>query len=51
MIDNSDLLIAYVKYSWGGAARTLEYAKRRRMEIIYIDVECTKECIKKEIKE
>lgn len=36
MVDNSDLLIAYVKYSWGGAARTLEYAKRRRMEIIFI---------------
>lgn len=51
MIDNSDLLIAYVKYSWGGAARTLEHAKRRRMEIIYLDLECTKECIKKEIKE
>ena len=29
MIDNSKLLIAYVKYSWGGAARTLEYAKRK----------------------
>lgn len=36
MIDNSDLLIAYVKYSWGGAAKTLEYAMRRRIEIIFI---------------
>lgn len=36
MVDNSDLLIAYVNYSWGGAAKTLEYAKRRRIEIIFI---------------
>lgn len=36
MIDNSDLLIAYVKYSWGGAARTLEYAKRQRIGILSI---------------
>lgn len=30
MIDSADIIIAYVKYSWGGAARTLEYAKRKR---------------------
>lgn len=36
MIDKSDLLIACVKYSWGGAAKTLEYAKRKRIEILYI---------------
>lgn len=36
MIDNSDLLIAYVKYSWGGAAKTLEYAKRRGKSILSI---------------
>ena len=36
MIDNSDLLIAYVKYSWGGAARTLEYAKKRGIKSILI---------------
>ena len=29
MIDNSDFLIAYVKYSWGGAAKTFEYAKKK----------------------
>ena len=33
MVDNSKLLIAYVKYSWGGASRTLEYAKRKGVEI------------------
>lgn len=36
MIDNSDLLIAYVKYSWGGAAKTLEYAKRKSIKILNI---------------
>lgn len=36
MIENSDLLIAYVKYSWGGAAKTLEYAKRRGKPILSI---------------
>lgn len=36
MVDNSDLLIAYVKYSWGGAARTLEYAKRKSIKILNI---------------
>ena len=36
MVDNSELLIAHVKFSWGGAGRTLEYAKRRGMEIIFI---------------
>jgi len=29
MIDNCDFLIAYVKYSWGGAAKTFEYAKKK----------------------
>ena len=28
MVDSADIVIAYVTYSWGGAARTLEYAKR-----------------------
>lgn len=36
MIDNSDLLIAYVKYSWSGAARTLEYAKKKGIKILSI---------------
>lgn len=29
MVDSADIVIAYVTYSWGGAARTLEYAKRK----------------------
>ena len=34
MIDNSDFLIAYVEHSYGGAAKTLEYAKRKNNIII-----------------
>ena len=36
MVEEADLVIAYVKYSWGGAAKTLEYAKRKKIPIIYI---------------
>ena len=34
MVEQADLVIAYVKYSWGGAAKTLEYAKRKKKAII-----------------
>ena len=36
MVDSADLVIAYVKYSWGGAAKTVEYAKRKKVPIINI---------------
>ena len=36
MLDSADIVIAYVTYSWGGAARTLEYAKRKNKNIILI---------------
>ena len=36
MIDSADIVIACVKYSWGGAARTLEYARRKKKNIIQI---------------
>lgn len=36
MIDNCNLLIAYVKYNWGGAAKTLEYARRKGKTILLI---------------
>ena len=36
MVEQADLVIAYVKYSWGGAAKTLEYAKRKKKRIINI---------------
>ena len=38
MVDSADLIIAYVKYSWGGAAKTLEYAKHRKVPIINISL-------------
>ncbi len=34
MVDNADLVVACVRYSWGGAAKTLEYAKRRKKPVI-----------------
>lgn len=37
MVSQSDLVIAYVLYSWGGAARTLEYAEKRKKKIIRLD--------------
>lgn len=33
MIDNSDVVIAYVTHDWGGAAKTLKYAKKRKKNI------------------
>ena len=36
MVEQADLVIAYVKYSWGGAAKALEYAKRKKKRIINI---------------
>lgn len=34
MVDNSDFVIAYVKYSWGGARKTLDYALRKKKPYI-----------------
>lgn len=34
MIRESDTVVAYVTHSWGGAAKTLEYACRRKKQII-----------------
>ena len=31
MVNEADLVIAFVKYSWGGAAKTLEYVKRKKV--------------------
>ena len=33
MVNEADFLIAFVKYSWGGAAKTLEYAKRKKVSL------------------
>jgi len=36
MVNNSDIVIAYVGHSWGGAAKTLDYAIKRKKHIINI---------------
>ena len=33
MVEEADLVIAYVIYSWGGASKTLEHAKRKKKTI------------------
>ena len=30
MVQNSDFIICYVRYGWGGAAKTLEYAQKKK---------------------
>ena len=32
MVNEADFVIAFVKYSWGGAAKTLEYVKQKKIE-------------------
>lgn len=34
MVDNSDIIIVYVNHGWGGAAKTLAYARYKRKQII-----------------
>lgn len=34
MVRESDVVIAYVNHGWGGAAKTLQYARRKRKTII-----------------
>ena len=34
MVDEADLVLSYVTYSWGGAAKTLEYARRKKKTFI-----------------
>lgn len=33
MVDNCDFLVCNVEHSWGGAAKTMEYAERKGREI------------------
>lgn len=33
MVEMSDAVVAYVTHDWGGAARTLDYARRKRKAI------------------
>ena len=34
MVEQADMIVAYVTHSWGGAAKTLEYARRKKKQII-----------------
>ena len=34
MVNEADIVVAYVTHGWGGAATTLAYAKRKKKEII-----------------
>ena len=34
MVNEADIVVAYVTHDWGGAAATLAYARRKRKEII-----------------
>lgn len=34
MVEVADFVIAFVKYSWGGAAKTLEFAKRKKKPLM-----------------
>ncbi|MFI3294168.1 MAG: hypothetical protein SNI70_11715 [Rikenellaceae bacterium] len=34
MVQDNDVLVAYVTHSWGGAAKTLEYAQKKKKRII-----------------
>ena len=36
MVDNAEMVIAYVKYGTGGSCKTLNYAKSKRLKIINI---------------
>ena len=40
MVSCSDVVVAYVLYSWGGAAATLRYAERQHKQIIRYSKNC-----------
>ena len=33
MVDAADIIVAYVNHEWGGAAKTLEYARRKKKDV------------------
>ena len=34
MVQKADVVIAFVEHSWGGAAKTLDYAKRKKKTVV-----------------
>lgn len=39
MVDQADVVVAYITHDWGGASKTLEYAQRKKKRIILITTE------------
>jgi len=39
MVKNADVIVAYISHDWGGAAKTLSYARRKKKRIINIFAE------------
>lgn len=37
MVDVSDVILAYVTHDWGGAAQTLDYARRKKKRIMMLN--------------
>ena len=35
-VQHADMVVAYVEHSWGGAAKTMEYAQRQGIEVMNI---------------
>ena len=46
LIENSDVVVAYVQHSWGGAATTLSYTKRKGKAVITYRRRCWSLCIR-----
>lgn len=46
LIENSDVVVAYVQHSWGGAATTLSNAKRKGKAVITYRRRCWSLCIR-----
>ncbi|MBP3360476.1 MAG: hypothetical protein J6N52_06460 [Clostridia bacterium] len=39
MVKNADVIVAYISHDWGGAAKTLSYARQKKKRIINIFAE------------
>lgn len=39
MVDQADVVVAYITHDWGGASKTSEYAQRKKKRIILITTE------------
>ena len=34
MVERADCVVAYVEYGWGGAAQTMDYARRKHKRVV-----------------